>query len=63
MDDIDKYPAIGVLVLVELSAIEQELHEDIVILNLPSLDSFQIIMTTGGVTVLLDLPTMHLGIL
>lgn len=63
MDDVDKYPTIGVLVLVELSTIERELYENVVILNLPSLDSFQIIATTGGVTVLLDLPTMRSGIL
>ncbi len=63
MDNIDKDPTVRVLVVVELSAIKQELHKDIVILNLSSFNSFQIIMTTGGITVLLDLPTMCSGIL
>ncbi len=63
MDNIYKNPAIRVLVVVELSAIERELHENIVILNPSSLNGLQIITTACHVIILLDFPTMHLGIL
>src|SRR5216684_4390659 len=63
MDNVYKDPAIRVLVMVELSAIERELHENIMILNPSSLDSLQIITTACSVIILFDFPTTCLGIL
>src|SRR6267154_1137642 len=63
VDDIDKDPTVRVFVAVELSTIKRELHKNIIILDCPSFDSFQIIATAGSVIVLPDLPTMRSGIL
>lgn len=63
MDNVYEYPAIGILVLVELSAVEGKLHKNIIIFNLSILDSFQIIATADGITIFLDLPTVCSGIL
>src|SRR6266481_1317562 len=63
VENIDKDPAVRVLVAIQLSTIDGQLYKNIVLLNLPRLDSFQVIPTTGGIVVLPERPTMRPGIL
>lgn len=62
MNDIHEDPAIGFLVMIELSIIQRKLHNDVMLLKVSSLECSQVIVTISDVAVVLELAIVYLGI-